>query len=301
MKIAILLSTYNGEKYIALLLESILTQSSPDFLLYIRDDGSKDKTLAILEDYRRRDDRIVLQNEEAENLGPCQSFLWMLGQVDADLIFFADQDDIWHSDKISILTEIYANLPATASPVLMHSDLAVVASDGTAISDSFWSYQRLDPYAGMRLRNALCQNSVTGCALLINRALKDEMKKYLGSPDVIMHDWLALVLAVISGSAYAVPLSLIDYRQHENNILGAVRGDVKSKFMRKGFGGVCKSITATMRQACVVAKVSRDVPNVVRQYGALADAPSLVRKLNILRLGIRKRSMLETFFMVLLA
>jgi len=86
--VAILLSTYNGEKYLAEQLSSILVQSYPDFKLYIVDDGSTDNTNKIIDEFIAIDQRVVKLYKEHEHDGPCFSYMWLLNQIDADFYFF---------------------------------------------------------------------------------------------------------------------------------------------------------------------------------------------------------------------
>lgn len=97
-KVAVLLSTYNGEKYIREQLESILEQTYPNIEIYVRDDGSTDGTVSVLEEYEM-EDRIHL--ERGGNVGFIKSFEWLIANSGkADYYAFSDQDDVWFSDKI---------------------------------------------------------------------------------------------------------------------------------------------------------------------------------------------------------
>lgn len=98
--VAILLSSYNGEKYIEEQIDSILAQSFKNITLYIRDDGSKDETVSILKKY---EDHPQIKIEYGENIGFFASFLWLLNHCEtSDYYAFADQDDYWYPDKIEV-------------------------------------------------------------------------------------------------------------------------------------------------------------------------------------------------------
>lgn len=114
-KVAVLLSAYNGERYIAEQVDSILHQTYPNLHLYIRDDCSTDGTLQVLEQYRE-DPRVTLIRG-SENLGYPEGFYELLRTVtDADYYSFSDQDDVWEPDKIARavtgLSRRNPNLPA---------------------------------------------------------------------------------------------------------------------------------------------------------------------------------------------
>ena len=102
-KVAVLLSTYNGEKYVGAQLHSILTQNYKNLVVVVRDDGSKDKTVKIVKEYMENNDNIKLV--EGKNLGFIKSFFELLKLEQADYYAFADQDDIWFPNKISLAVE----------------------------------------------------------------------------------------------------------------------------------------------------------------------------------------------------
>lgn len=103
----ILLSTYNGESFLAEQLDSLVNQTYPNITIYIRDDGSKDRTLDIINNYQEltRENssgkKIILIESQKENLGYCRSFARLCTLVPpADFYAFCDQDDVWRKDKI---------------------------------------------------------------------------------------------------------------------------------------------------------------------------------------------------------
>lgn len=99
--IAILMSTYNGEKYIREQINSFLNQTNQDWKLFVRDDGSKDSTLSILGEFSDKyPDKIFLDESAPRNMGAGESFMYMLNLTDAQYYMFSDQDDVWMDDKI---------------------------------------------------------------------------------------------------------------------------------------------------------------------------------------------------------
>ena len=98
-KVAILMSTYNGEKYLKEQIESLLAQTYGNIEIYIRDDGSKDNTIKIIKNYKEKYNNIVLK--EGKNIGFINSFFELLNLCnDADYYAYCDQDDVWMNDKI---------------------------------------------------------------------------------------------------------------------------------------------------------------------------------------------------------
>ena len=99
--IAILMSTYNGECYLKDQIESILSQTYKDWILYIRDDGSTDRTIRIIKTYvGNYPDKIIYEYDRLGNLGSGRSFMKLLSSIDSDYYMFCDQDDVWLPSKI---------------------------------------------------------------------------------------------------------------------------------------------------------------------------------------------------------
>ncbi|WP_217560483.1 glycosyltransferase family 2 protein [Paenibacillus sp. GbtcB18] len=222
--VVILLSTYNGEKYLESQLDSIFRQSYKNIRLFVRDDGSTDATLAILERYKHRYNIQIMENKD--NMGPKMSFgeLLKVGLFvsEADYFMFTDQDDIWLPTKIEKTLKIMKQKEAedTSLPVLVHSDLTVIGKQDENINLSFWRYQNLNPRKDSFPR-LLMQNVITGCTMMINRRLAE-----LSLPvhaDAIMHDWwMGLVASALGKIGYVTEPTIL-YRQHEENSVGAKR------------------------------------------------------------------------------
>ena len=120
------LSTFNGEEYLPLQLGSIIDQDHKRIRIIVRDDGSHDSTCAILQDYAARG---VIQLELGDNIGARNSFLSLLErQGDGDVVFFADQDDIWHLDKVSRAVEALSRAEQRSSSSIVRV-LQIVSED----------------------------------------------------------------------------------------------------------------------------------------------------------------------------
>ncbi len=225
MKIAILLSTYNGERYLAEQLDSLLAQDYADWHLYVRDDGSKDKTVAIIADYAKRDARITLL-EVGKNIGVKASFEYLLEAVsDAEYLMFCDQDDVWFKQKVS---KTLAAMQATekeygAVPIVVHSDAVVVNEQLEEIAPSYWKYGNVRPDLVDNKKEYLAiANSLTGCTLMLNKQAREVALPFY--KDAYIHDaWVGLTTLANGGVIVPITEPQLLYRQHGGNTLGAIK------------------------------------------------------------------------------
>jgi len=224
-RVVIVMATYNGGRFIEEQIQSIQAQSYSDWVLYVRDDGSRDDTVQKVLQIERADHRVKLVRDELGNQGPIGNFSTLMEfslERNAGYVFFADQDDVWHAEKIATMLAGVQELELThgvQTPLLVHCDLAVVNEVLQPIANSFVKFSRLSPTTA-DLGLLLCQNQVTGCACLINRALLELACPV--PPNVLMHDWWLALLASSTGKIGFVPRQLVNYRQHSGNVLGAI-------------------------------------------------------------------------------
>ena len=215
----IILSTYNGEKYLKAQLDSLFSQSYKNFRLIVRDDGSTDGTKEILNSYN------IELLSSSENLGVKKSFETLLKYAcensDAKYFMFCDQDDVWNSDKIEKTLKKMQELETfygNEIPLLVHTDLEVVNEKLETLSDSMWKSEYINPKANT-LNKLLIQNTITGCTMMINRTLA--MQSLSISPKAIMHDWWMGLIVGAFGKIEFIEESTMKYRQHGKNDTGA--------------------------------------------------------------------------------
>jgi len=219
--VEILISTYNGEKYLKAQLNSIFKQDYTNWRLLIRDDGSTDSTLSILNDYvQKHPDKIQLLNDTEGNIGYSNSFSKLLKQSSANYVMYCDQDDYWYPCKISsmlsVMLEEEARLPAKAHMVF--SDLEVADSELKVNSPSFLRLMRYSSRKDMQI--FFLKNYAPGCNLLFNRIL---IQSALKTDNVInLHDhWLLMVCSSV-GEVSFINKPLMRYRMHANNAIGFI-------------------------------------------------------------------------------
>ena len=186
MKVTILMSTYNGENFLAEQIESIQQQTYTDWTLLIRDDGSKDKTREIIKRFALEDDRITFINpDRTENLGVIKSFFTLLKYQESDYYLFSDQDDTWLPEKLSLQLEEANHYPSD-KPLLVYTDLKVVNQDLEVLHESMIRTQ--SDHANTKLVQEMTENTVTGGVSLINHALA-ELWTGEEPNELLMHDW----------------------------------------------------------------------------------------------------------------
>lgn len=204
--IVVLMSTYNGEKYIREQIDSILSQKSVNLYLLIRDDGSKDSTISILKEYEKNDNVKVVYGE---NIGAKESFLWLIDNAPSSNYYsFSDQDDVWNSDKLISAVSILKKY----GYVLYHGLAGKVDRNLKPIYTS--PYQPIDSFGAALL------SSATGCTMVFTNKLMGKLRLYHPTR-ISMHDaWVYRVCYALGYKVYYDPVSHMKYRQHENNVSG---------------------------------------------------------------------------------
>lgn len=220
LNVAILMSTFNGGKYIREQVTSLLTQSCRNIKIYIRDDGSTDRTLDILAEFV--DERIELTSDRLGRLGPGGSFLHLLSKVRADIYMFCDQDDYWLPGKVQQAVSALEKAGIT-EPLLFHADPTLVDSNLKSMAASFNVYQGIRLPSDYEFSRMLVQNCVVGCTVALTDALVE--KAQIRSPkfksgNVAMHDWWVALCALSFGRVLFSLDESILYRQHIDNASG---------------------------------------------------------------------------------
>ncbi len=257
----VLLATYNGEKYLNELIDSIFDNDYPNFKILIRDDGSTDNTIKIIEKYLNDFPDKIRLIQDNKRLGTKGNFLELLKHSDAKYTMFADQDDYWLKDKISTTIAYLQNHEIDKLPLLVHTDLMVTDKDLNVVSESFVTTEQIKTYRS-DLNNLLSENIATGCTIGINKMLR-EMVKYNDINNIRMHDWWLVLIASCFGKVVFINKPTIKYRQHGNNEVGSVETS-SLKYVANRVGNsekTSKSINDNYKQAeellnCYKSKLS---------------------------------------------
>jgi glycosyltransferase involved in cell wall biosynthesis len=304
-KILILLSTYNGEKYLKEQLDSIFAQSYKDFEIIARDDGSNDETINILKSYNIK----ILDTDK--NLGAKLSFSTLLDysvtNTDADYFMFCDQDDIWKSDKIEKTIDTMKELEKENLdlPLLVHTDLEVVDEKLNLLAKSFWRYEKRDPSLNS-INRLIIQSTVTGCTMMINRKLA-EMSLPI-SENSIMHDWWISMVASTFGKISYLNESTISYRQHSSNDTGSKKFGL-SLILKKAinflfYDELYKHLDRNIKQAKSFLNqyeslLDTDTKNMLKDFVSIKEKSFLEKRKILLKHDILKQGMIRNMGLLL--
>lgn len=220
--IAILMATYNGEKFLKEQIDSILAQTDQNWHLYIHDDGSQDETVSKIKGYVGEFPEKITLLEYPSQGGACRNFLSLTERVEAHYYMYCDQDDVWLPEKIALLRQEIERQEQLfpEKPVVVCSDLYIVDEKLSMIHDSMWKYLRIFPQYIRNFNDSAANSVVTGCAMLFNHKSKECCEPY--KPAVMMHDcWMCLCALKQGGVLSGVGKQLVYYRQHGENSLGA--------------------------------------------------------------------------------
>ena len=294
MKIHILLSTYNGEQFLAEQIQSIQNQTVQDWKLLIRDDGSRDRTREIIQEFVAQDSRIHWINEnESKNLGVIKSFHNLAQFEEADVYFFSDQDDVWLPQKLELSLAEARKYPAEM-PLMVYMDLTVVNQDLEVLSNSMIRSQ--SGHANTELVQELTGNTVTGGVAMVNHAL---IQLWNQTEDILMHDWYLALLATAFGKLVYIDQPGELYRQHEHNVLGARTWSKRiKKWLRPSllFRMYWDLIKKSQQQAAFLLDMplSAEKRELVAAYVTILDQPMHERWRILRQYGLRKNKAFHT-------
>lgn len=222
-KVSVLMSTYNGEKYLRKQINSILNQEGVIVQLLVRDDGSTDSTIEILQEYEQLG---KLKWYLGENIKPARSFLDLISNSeDCEYYAFSDQDDYWLPNKlyeaIKVLQKQSSNIPS-----LYYSHVILVDSKLNKIK------QKVRKYDFVKFNYAVVSSNAAGCTFCFNKKLRDMVNQYKPNYQIMHDGWLHKLCLALDGYVYCDKNSYIFYRQHNDNVIGGT-STILSRWKRR--------------------------------------------------------------------
>ncbi len=221
-KVIVLMSTYNGEKYVSEQIDSILSQTYSNIEILVRDDGSKDKTVEILKKYEKEN---KIQLIQGENVGFIKSFFSLIKEAgEADYYAFSDQDDVWFENKIekavSLLEKEEKNIPILyfAAYDFYNANMEFTGHGGI--------YKK-----GPSFRNSLVDCITLGINCVMNKKAVEMMKQDIPQ-NSCGHDWWTYMLCSGLGKVIYDTTPVLKYRRHDNNVSAGGMNFIKFQIWR---------------------------------------------------------------------
>lgn len=269
--VAVLMSTYNGEKYLDEQIVSILEQKNVQVILVVRDDGSKDQTVPMLKKYEA-DGKLILKI--CENVGVGSSFMQLLYDAPkADYYAFADQDDIWLENKLEVAIQ---QIEKKGGPVIYSSNQMLVDGDGNRLGLRY----KNPPF--IRLFQLIDRNILCGCTMVMNHEMASIMQEEHRRPSAKLlkkrlHDSWLLQAGNCIGSVIYDEDSYILYRQHGENVVGVKKMPIGKRlglYVNVILGknkGHLRSWTADELRRCFGDIVAGEAKEVLDLYAGLRN------------------------------
>ncbi len=264
LRLAVLLCTHDGDRFLPAQLASLWAQTRRPDVLFVHDWGSRDGTRAVLQQgLRAAPAGCAVHLELHEDApGAARSFLAAIGHslhanVAFDHLLFCDQDDLWAPHKLATIEHTLLQRPSLD---LVYSDVALVDADDRLLAASYLgpggAFGRPMDIAHL---STLFVSTVSGMSMAVSRRFLQRHAGAWSSPDWVMHDWAVTIAACLTRAEVAfVPEALVRYRQHGGNLVG---GTGRHRGLR--------SLSRAWREG------SAYVARVQRQYAACARQPSL--------------------------
>lgn len=220
-RVAILLATLNGERFLDPQIESLAAQTVPHLDVWASDDGSGDTTRERLGAWARRWRKGRFTVLDGPRAGYARNFVSLLQNeaIEADYFAFCDQDDIWDPDKLARAIAWFESAPAGHGPRAYGSRTRIVSSDGRSLGKSLLFPHRPG------FRNALVQSIAGGNTIVLDRAARALLARSTRRAEIVSHDWWSYIMVTGAGGRFHYdPRPSLSYRQHDNNTIGASHG-----------------------------------------------------------------------------
>lgn len=215
-KVAILLATFQGQKYLSAQLDSFLEQTYPNWELWVSDDRSSDDTIKILDSYTEKFPINKLNIGSGPARGFVENFLSLTcsTSICAEYYAYSDQDDIWLANKLETAVQSLNSLP---------QNIPALYCSRTCLVDKFDNEIGYSPIFNKppSFANALIQNIGGGNTMVFNHAARDLLHQTIDFSPGISHDWWAYILVSgCGGNVIYDTTPTVRYRQHDSNLVG---------------------------------------------------------------------------------
>lgn len=222
-KVIICMSTYNGEKYVKEQIESLLNQTYKNIEIYIRDDGSKDGTIQILEDYETQG---KIHFIKGENVGVVNSFYECLKEAyeKGEIFAYCDQDDKWHEDKIERAVKALNN-DEQDIPLLYFSEFNYCDENLKFLNKSNVNKK------GASFENSIVECISFGISEVFNKKLAQKILE-TDTDEICFHDWWAYMIAAGMGKVLYDNEATVEYRRTGSNVSPSGKGKLELQIYR---------------------------------------------------------------------
>ncbi|MBP1568048.1 MAG: glycosyltransferase family 2 protein [Oscillospiraceae bacterium] len=300
--INIVLSSYNGEKYIEEQIESIFDSEYQEFRLFVFDDCSTDNTAGIVKELagQYRDRLFLIEN--ASNKGFCRNFLeglmYTARSMPADYYAFCDQDDVWLENRLTVCMKRMKELEHQYSedvPLLLFTDAVLTDGDLDSLGTTFFKAGRRNT-RNMSFGRLLMENRCPGCTSFMNAALVEMLRGF--DVRIRYHDWWVTLIAAAFGHVDCIDIPTILYRQHGSNEVG--QSDFGSYVKSRSHNAVDtrKRLRQTIAQASAFyrffgRRLSQENKRILREFIAIGTAKGFEKRRLILKNGFYKSGILR--------
>jgi glycosyltransferase involved in cell wall biosynthesis len=281
----VILAVWNGQNYLPAMLDSLLSQTTRDFNVLVRDDVSSDGSLEILETYKPKfDGRLSVITGEPSGSATA-NFGILMRETKADYVLFADQDDVWKPEKVELTLRSLKDAEAKygkSTPIYFATDIEVANKDLELLNPSYWKWKRLKPSRMSKLSQSLICVSIQGMASGINRALLDLANPV--SAKAISHDWWTQLIAAAMGKVICDPTTTALYRVHGGNasipkpvgVLPYLKLGLDASFLRRGLGRRIEQADALAD--ALAGRMPPDKLKIIRRFTRLQSQGFLQRR-----------------------
>ena len=279
------MSTYNGEKYLREQLDSLINQKLLPTKILIRDDGSKDETVNILEEYSSRYN--FIEYYCGKNIGPARSFFELINKEDDyDYYSLCDQDDVWFKDKLSSAIELL-DKEDNNIPLLYAGRFVLTDSNLNPLNSKVSKLYSFSDFA-----HSLIYHTAPGCTFVFNKQARNKVVKYdVNLEYCLIHDAIIHKVVTMFGKMILDETPHMYYRQHSNNAIGLTANKPKEFIQRvnnfiKGDirnyrSNTAKSLLNVYGQEC--SKENKELLEIVANYQTNKEYKNRLLKDNCFR------------------